>query len=171
MKNNYLLINLFIFTIGLVFIKLNLPGGSAIFILSIVILIIVNFYKLIVKKEAFPGSKLISIEYFIYLIYTLIGILFRHQFWFFPFWYILFRYIWPIFSLMIITHLIIIIGTRFKTITEKYKKSLIKEFIIPLLVIIIIAVPTFFTRTEKFVKIFKSYTYEELMNRWNNEKK
>jgi hypothetical protein len=171
MKNNYLLIFVGLFIISLVFNKLSWPGAGILLTLSTTLLVIAYVYKLFRSKDNPTDLKLIIIESFIYLIFTLIGLLFRHHFWYFPFWYELYKYVWPIFSLIIIVQLIIVGKTRLKTLTKEYKKTLFKEIIIPIVVIIMVATPTFLTRTENFVKIFKSYTYEELINRWNNEKK
>jgi hypothetical protein len=172
MKKNYFIVFLSSFIIGLLFIKLGWPGGSLLIVLSTVLLIIGYTNKLIRYKSKPNDFNRIIIEISIYLIFTLIGILFRHQFWPFPYWNVLFKYIWPIFSLVIIVNLFKLIDIiKFKALTKEYRNGFLKDFLIPLVIFFILSIPTFFTTTNHFVKIFKHYSYEELMDRWNNEKK
>jgi len=166
MKNNYLLLFLFLFILGLVFKKLDWPNGGLLFILSTVLLIIIYTKRLFKPKGNPADLKRILIEISIYLIFTLIGILFRQQFWPFPFWYVLFKYVWPVFSLIVIIHSIKVISkTQFQALTKEYKNKLLKDFLIPLVIVFLLSIPTFFTPTKDFIKIFKSYSYEEFMDK------
>ena len=51
-------------------------------------------------------------------------------------------------------------------LSERTNKKFKKDILFPLTIIIILAVPTFFTSTKTFCKIFKSYSSEQLYKKW-----
>src|ERR1035437_2552910 len=127
MKKNYIPIFLALFIMSLIFKKLGWTGGGLLISLSSIFLIIGYIIQLMKLKSNPIDLKLLLIEIPIYLIFTLIGILFRHQFWYLPFWYELFKYVWPVFSLIVIVHLIIIGRIHFNVVNKEFKNTILKE--------------------------------------------
>ncbi len=166
MKKNYFLIFLSLFILGLLFKKLGWVGSDIVFVTSIVLLIIVYAKSLLNINEDYEERKTTQFIFRVFLMVTLIGILFRHQFWYFPFWYLIFKVLWPAFLLIVIIHLIGIYKIR-NDLKVEYRIQFIREVLVPLLIVIILAFPTFFLKTDNFVKIFKSSSYEEKFSSGN----
>lgn len=166
-KRNFIYILFISAIIGLIFKKIAWYFGGVLFVLPVITIIINYILRIVEYKSIKNGSKLILIQIYIYSIFTLVGILCRQQFWNLPFWYLLYKYVWPIISILIIMQICIFVKNNLKNFNMEYKRYFIKEIIIPMAIIIVFAIPTFFTSTETFLKIFKPYSYQEYLNRIN----
>jgi len=66
----------------------------------------------------------------------------------------------------ILIRIMVYLKEQIKNLNKKFKK----DILFPLTIIIILAVPTFFTSTKTFCKIFKSYSSEQLYKKWQQDK-
>jgi len=62
----------------------------------------------------------------------------------------------------ILIRIMVYLKEQIKNLNKKFKK----DILFPLTIIIILAVPPFFTSTKTFCKIFKSYSSEQLYKKW-----
>lgn len=169
MKKNLALIFLSLQISALLLIRFALPGGSLLLILSSGSLIVYYLFSGIAglrQNEISAWGKISRVLIPAFLSYTIPGILFRHMWWPFPAYRILFIIVWPVLALGIITLLILLLKKDFKTLTEELKTELKRKLIIPVLIVLPLAAFTFFTSTENFCRIFKSYTQAEWEQRW-----
>jgi len=173
MKKNGILIFLGIFILGLIMKKLSLPLSDQILILGTIgysIAFLIFGIKQLITDEL---SILLKITFFVssvYLAFTLVGIVYRHMWWRISNYTLLFWVIWPILTLAVVILITIFIIIQFKKEDSKYKRSFIKNLIIPLFFILFVSIPSFFTSTETFCKIFKAYTAEQLYEKWDVRK-
>ena len=168
MKKNFFIIFLTVLLVVLAFKRFALPTGTILLIIgtaSLVIGYLINGLITFKNQEYSNELKYLKIFSSFYLVLTLIGLIFRHQWWEFPYWLIIFRIVWPILTIGLLIRLFVYLKGQTKTENKIFKKNIL----FPLTIIIILAIPTFFTSTKTFCKIFKSYSSEQLYEKWQQE--
>lgn len=173
MKKNFYTIFLILLIVGLLLNRFALPAGGLTLIIGTAALIIGYIVKGLQNFKTQEYSKelrIMSITTSFYLALTLIGIVFRHQWWALPFYGLIFKILWPLLTLGLLVQLIIYLTSQAKSEKKEIKKRFAKNTLVPLVLIVLLAIPTFLTSTETFCKIYKPYTADELYKRWEVEK-
>lgn len=118
----------------------------------------------------FSGElKTLMVTTSFYLALTLIGMVFRHQWWPMPYWDTIFQMIWPVLTIGLAIQAVDAMRTP-ATKDPVIRKALIKNTLVPLAVIVLLALPTFLTSVQVFCKVYKPYSAEEMHERWEQEK-
>lgn len=173
MKKNFYPILLLLVLLALLLKRNSLPGGGLVLIITAGALAIGYFVKGVryVRTGSFSDEiRTFTMATCFYLAFTLIGLMFRHQWWPFPFYDLAFHIFWPLATISVIVQLIRFYIISGKHLPSKQKRVLTKELIVPFYMVTLLAIPSFLFTTEWFCKIYKPYTFEEINGRWTEEK-
>lgn len=152
--------------------RFGLMGGDVMLILSS-FLIVLNYIFEIIKLTI--NYKLYSLKNVVitnllslFLILSIIGIVFLHQWWYFPFWDYIYRIIWPLLFIIFIVFFARVMVLKINTNKESVIVFFFNKNLKLLIVILVVSILSFVTPLDTFCLIFKPYKYEDIHLRFEN---
>lgn len=165
-KNRTINVFLGIFLFALFLKKMAFVGGDLLLIITGIGLVIAFMIRSLINYSSLGISSslrnLITISS-LYFLLSVICIVFRHQWWYMPFWDIIINYLWILMTIIVLVMMIL-----YKTKAKEIEKYISNHILILTIIIGSIASTSFYTSTEIFCKIYKNYSAEELYQRWDN---
>jgi len=153
-------INFGIFLLSLLMKRFHLPFGSLLLVISISGLLqfflVIAFVAIFSSKTSTAYRALVVVGSF-FMCFTLVGILFRHQWWPMASFNVLYTYTLPIFLTGMTTQSYLYLNKWNVSVTNSKEMNSEKSLFLSSGAIVLIAIGTFFTSNEVFKTIFNPY--------------